>query len=1559
MAKSPFVTAVEAATGKKAKPKFEPDLTAISKKYGIDRGLVGGIAKTLAGTAVAAGGITASEEAEAGVLTASLSPVLRKNLTKMVQGEELTKAEERQVRKYIKQVEETDDAFGARERMRMAELETPDVEVMKRPGIDPQQMVGSVLVPVMGDPSIAGATIKSVEGVPLDEGVVLHGGPNYPLESMYKQSPSGWESMYSAAATKQEHFLRAQKENPDADVLGVYTAMGPESMLFNTMTSEIALRQFPALKIPQRDIDAFDKKIKAIYPDFAGVTSPDAMAQVMGTMPVTNKKGKTETAGNFRKALITEMRKKLWTNKGFPVIDDIVRATTEPALRDSELGASGFSIFRTEPEADLIARSRTATYDTGIPGQYYGGLQNSVPAALMFPRLWARTGESVSKTGDPLNFSQQVGQLRTKTQDGWYEVADQQWADTISQYLADQYDNIKVQRVAKGTVAAGTVIASPFSFADDNTEPSYLNTRQEANLTPAQLALQELEAEMEREGAKETVVPQTGDSLGFIFDPKLGRMRPRTAQDESTLAQAIAADVGRGITEIPEQSLYGAVDAVGEAVQAFGGEGDFQFTEEEYQPETTTGALARGISQFMVGFIPALKTLKFAGMGANLTRTMLASAVADATVFDPYAGRLADLANQYPELQGPLTDYLSTDINDSEAEARFKNALEGLALGGMVEGFVKAARMIKGRQTIKGLADDTGQKPSELIDETIDDAKLDDGTGVESRAMVELRTKQEEAEGEFIPFEDLAAQENVGFVLPEFKTGRGDAKPEAAENINLNNLDTTEEVDALINRIAEADAPTINEARRQKVLNEDLPKLADDLGMTVDDLLSRPKGAAFNAEQILASRKILVASGENLVRLAKKANSVDGTEMDLALMRRAMSQHRAIQAQVSGMTAEAGRALQQFRVVAESSRLQEKAIRDILTANGGDELNRKMAQMLSELDDPTKVGKFVRKASDATTLDMLYEFWINSLLSSPATHVVNIVSNIMTAGFSISERKVASLIGGGRNIPRGESEAQLAGMIAGARDGMRLAWNALKTGEPTDPLQKMEAENHRAITGEQLGLSGTAGRYVDYIGETVRTPGRLLTAGDEFFKAVGYRMELNAQAYRQAFSEGLDGDAAAARMMEIIENPPENIKMAATDAARYQTFTNRLPEGKMTWVAEIGQLAEGFRHGKSIGPYARIIVPFVRTPTNIMSYLLERTPLAVTSQSIRDDIAAGGARRDLALGKIATGSMVMAVTAELAMAGQITGAGPVNTKMRNILRETGWQPYSIKVGDTYYAYNRLDPIGGLLGLSADMTEILGQTTDADADEVAVAAVLAISQNMASKTYLSGVFDFIEAIFMASTDPEASNYKFINWLNRLGGSMVPSFFAAVERQISPEISATYDVIDRIKSRIPWMSTGLLPRRNIFGEVIVPSGGLGPDIISPIYTNEVKDNPVADEMVRQQVPIGMPRRTVNGVDLNPEQYDQYILYYAGEGLGRGIPKLKTALGNLIKSTGYRNATDGPDGGKSLLIRSTFANYRSAAQKKLFEENAELNQARINALEDKQRKLTGRSL
>ena len=92
-------------------------------------------------------------------------------------------------------------------------------------------------------------------------------------------------------------------------------------------------------------------------------------------------------------------------------------------------------------------------------------------------------------------------------------------------------------------------------------------------------------------------------------------------------------------------------------------------------------------------------------------------------------------------------------------------------------------------------------------------------------------------------------------------------------------------------------------------------------------------------------------------------------------------------------------------------------------------------------------------------------------------------------------------------------------------------------------------------------MSGIAGQAVDLMGEFVRLPGRALLAGDELFKSVGYRMELNARAFRQAASEGLEGDDMARRIDEIIRNPPEDVRLASIDAGRYQTFTKPLGEG--------------------------------------------------------------------------------------------------------------------------------------------------------------------------------------------------------------------------------------------------------------------------------------------------------------------------------------------------------------------------------------------------------------
>jgi hypothetical protein len=97
----------------------------------------------------------------------------------------------------------------------------------------------------------------------------------------------------------------------------------------------------------------------------------------------------------------------------------------------------------------------------------------------------------------------------------------------------------------------------------------------------------------------------------------------------------------------------------------------------------------------------------------------------------------------------------------------------------------------------------------------------------------------------------------------------------------------------------------------------------------------------------------------------------------------------------------------------------------------------------------------------------------------------------------------------------------------------------------------------------------------------------------------------------------------------------------------------------------------------SAGPLGVVAAPFLRTPINVVKYASARGPLAPFMPSVRADIKAGGARKELALARVATGSAMMSITGLMAMKGQITGQGPANYNERRIKEMTGWKPNSI------------------------------------------------------------------------------------------------------------------------------------------------------------------------------------------------------------------------------------------------------------------------------------------
>lgn len=390
-------------------------------------------------------------------------------------------------------------------------------------------------------------------------------------------------------------------------------------------------------------------------------------------------------------------------------------------------------------------------------------------------------------------------------------------------------------------------------------------------------------------------------------------------------------------------------------------------------------------------------------------------------------------------------------------------------------------------------------------------------------------------------------------------------------------------------------------------------------------------------------------------------------------------------------------------------------------------------------------------------------------------------------------------------------------------------------------ITKVEGQGQHAISGVK--------------GKIARLPSSALTAEDEFFKAMARRSELHVLAMRKARQEGLKGQQAKDRAAELIFNPSDEMMADVLDYARYLTFQRPL-----------GPVASKVSAMTNDMPVLKLILPFVRTPTNLMKFSVERSPLAPLLREWRKDFAAGGARRDTAIARAIVGSSVGAVVAELAGKGLITGAAPSDRNAKGLKYADGWQPYSIKIGDKFYSYKRLDPFALTIGAAADLATLQDGMTDTQREMGASRVVASIMGQLSDKTWLSGISSLVEAL----EDPDRSAGTFVN---RTLGTVVPTGVAQVARTLDPTARETPDALSYIQSRIPGLSDNLLPKRDVWGQPIVNEGGVGPDIISPIWTSTDRKDAITEEALRVGATISPPSRTVGGEKLSGPDYDRY--------------------------------------------------------------------------------------
>jgi len=741
-----------------------------------------------------------------------------------------------------------------------------------------------------------------------------------------------------------------------------------------------------------------------------------------------------------------------------------------------------------------------------------------------------------------------------------------------------------------------------------------------------------------------------------------------------------------------------------------------------------------------------------------------------------------------------------------------------------------------------------------------------------------------------------------GQELPKYAGGK--------TSINLERIDAPYAVKKTINDIADA----YNQQKTKRTWDE-IQAEADSIGLNIKDIIKdKPKNMSQEA-WVQAKRDVLDDSATRLRALQESYAGKSLTEAEIAKIRLVMNQHAGIQAEVMGLATEAGRTLNIHRKLSKAKGTVE-GYKQILDALGGKELNKEIVDKFLSLDpnNPLAIAKFIREVSRAKTSSMIYETWINAILSNPATHAANIIGNTLTfLSKPLLETPLIATIEAGRALLTGKPRERFYGEIPkeikgalqpfgkaakttvnefikskqfgiwqGIKDGVRAGLKSFEQALPADIVLagKIEQVQQQTIPGK--------------VGSVIRTPGTLLKATDNVFKAVVYRAELNADAYRIAVREGLKGSVRAERIAELLNNPTDSMKARAGKEALYRTFNN--PNAIASWLIKSQTLP-------IIGTPLQYIAPFKRTPANIASFTLERTPLALIYA-----LKKTGIKRREALAKIGIGTILGIAVMQFVTEGLITGGGPKDKNKRDALFRTGWQPYSLKIEGKYYSYSRLEPLGSIIGMAADMKELIDEgTNEKTINELAGQIVLSFTKNITSKTFMSGFVNAMDAI----SDPQRYGEK---WVNQLTGSVIPSGVGGVAREIDPTLRRTETPLGVIKSKIPLVSESLLPKRDLWGRPIKRESS---GFISPIGISTDKMSKVDNEIVRLKLNIGMPAKTIRGIELTPEEHDKYAEL-------SGKPA-KQQLDKIVNSASWKNRNDEA---KARIIEKVVNTFRLRA-------------------------------
>ena len=1017
--------------------------------------------------------------------------------------------------------------------------------------------------------------------------------------------------------------------------------------------------------------------------------------------------------------------------------------------------------------------------------------------------------------------------------------------------------------------------------------------------------------------------------------------------------------------------------------------------------KTMVGGMGRGIVQFTAGYHTLSKLTGLKG----LKGAFLNGALADAIVFDPNDPNVTGALEQFGVDMGTFGDLFATNPEDPEYINRLRNAAEGVIMGSIVEGIgwgIRGARALKNgdaaaaKEAAEMQAKALGPVDEALeaaaatvradVDATLDMSKTLFADGVDAltpkspwapRAEVDLEAPRADADGQIQM--DLGDTPSAPRVAPEKAApNRMYLTPEKAENIRLQarlaagvpsvkkqamfsfrSLDTVTDFSDVLDDIAGVKAVMADEfaqikggdvQRWETVKIDSTRRLREMARLTRKDpeaLIKEFQSANMGRQQDMAAEiharsRYVLSIEKELKEMAKmiSSESFDPKKFpgikDMDHLRLAFSQRREVAANLlagqDSLRSNVARAMNAMKMIVEGDQSLQKMLRDPALFKDIDAAARAV------VDPKNKDEAAITVIGDTLNalhgfMDKVNSFRINALLSGPGTQEVNFISNIVNSFVIPIEQAMGGAIRGDRRMVV-HALRQFQGSFAGKMDFIKSAMDAGWYDEAIlDPFNgKIEDDALRnTITGQKT------------IDKGISLPSRLLMTMDELFKQSSYRGRIYADASAAAADKNLRGTARQDFIKQAIKDAYSDTGQAlngeALLQARRTTFTEPLEPG----VAKMIQDA-AIKH-----PMIRLVVPFVRTPINILSQTYQHFPgLGQTSKRYRADIAAGSVRAAQARGRQAMGTALVGAAGYIAATRDendnpmITGSGPSDPRVRAVWLKNN-QPYSFRInredGTTeWISYARLEPLSNVFSIAADAVEIMqDEYNESHKTDMIKALTMAVMENTVNKTFTQGIYDAMSLFVGRPHEREAALRNFV-------GSFVPNILNQTNGD--NVLREARSISDTIMSRT-WLYNQIDPKRNVLGEPILrtlpkydPLGLTNKDVRE---TDAVLEEVTRLAILNQTV-AGNPGRKVPGpnqIDLAKVPYSESQSLYdkwielTGE-VEIGGRTLREELERTMSSRWYLGAPDGfigaTSGTKGTIIGRIISGYRNKAKGEL---------------------------